>query len=57
MGDISDDDDVPTLSAGTLKALQEFYREQEEKESQLNQTNENGVAKPNEIVFNEDWVS
>ncbi|RZC38130.1 N(6)-adenine-specific DNA methyltransferase 2 [Asbolus verrucosus] len=43
------DDDVPQLSANTFLALQEFYKEQEERDKRL-------LLSPNEsITLDEDW--
>lgn len=43
---------MPHLSAETFAALQEFYKEQEDKELRLNSV-ENGEVES----FDEDWVS
>ena len=51
--DNSDDDDVPTLSAETMGALMEFYKEQEERNEKLRQIEEGQVPE----TFDEDWVS
>ncbi|CAG9864595.1 unnamed protein product [Phyllotreta striolata] len=45
-----DDDDVPQLSAETFAVLQEFYKEQEEREEQLKSSSDNG-----EVAIVEDW--
>lgn len=47
------DNDVPQLSAETFAALQEFYKEQEQREILLNNTNK--VLHNND--FQENWVS
>lgn len=52
--DCNSDDDVPQLSIQTFAALQEFYKEQEERESKLSQTNNNASTNIQENwVFNE----
>ncbi|CAH1105724.1 unnamed protein product [Psylliodes chrysocephalus] len=44
------DDDLPQLSVETFGALQEFYKEQEERESKINYVINNG-----DVTFEEDW--
>lgn len=46
------EDDVPCLSAETFAILQEFYKEQEEREA-VQLVSETG----DKFLFNEDWVS
>lgn len=46
------EEDLPQLSAETFLALQEFYREQEEKELSKNSLN----IVNNKMNFDEDWV-
>ena len=49
------DDDIPQLSAETFSALQEFYKEQEQKEqivNELNSSMNSGNDNPN---ISEDW--
>ena len=48
MASDGEDDDVPELSGQTLAVLQEFLKEQEERELNLATT---------ETRFDEDWVS
>lgn len=47
------DDDVPQLSAETFSALQEFYKEEEEKQKKLKVAIEN---LNDELHFDENWV-
>lgn len=51
---MSDDDDVPQLSAETFNILQEFYKDEEEKQNRLKVAIEN-VNNTN-VVFEENWV-
>ena len=51
---VTDDDELPQLSAETFSALSEFYKEQEQRESQQNEVRdliENGE----DIDWKEDW--
>lgn len=48
------DDDVPQLSAASLSALQEFYKEREDQENQLKAINPED--KTTDITFDENWV-
>jgi len=55
MGDDSDDD-LPTLSAETFAALQQFYTEEEHRESIKLSVEECSTKKPDDMTaFNEDW--
>lgn len=49
------DDDIPALSAETFMALQEFYKEQEIKESKLKLAVASSDIK--DIHIEEDWVN
>ncbi|CAG9770603.1 unnamed protein product [Ceutorhynchus assimilis] len=49
----SEDEDVPQLSAHTFAALQDFYREQEERESKEIQAKE--LALTGGVDFDENW--
>ncbi|XP_030751001.1 EEF1A lysine methyltransferase 1 isoform X2 [Sitophilus oryzae] len=49
------DDDLPQLSANTFAALEEFYREQEERETK--QKNFEADSSNGNIIFDEDWLS
>jgi hypothetical protein len=53
-GDVDVDDDVPQLSSHTLAVLQEFYREQADKEQELNQALH---GKIDTFTPQENWVS
>ncbi|KAJ0173451.1 hypothetical protein K1T71_010600 [Dendrolimus kikuchii] len=53
---MEEDDDVPTLSAETFAALQEFYAEQEKRQEILNKLEADNKLKEN-ILFDENWVS
>lgn len=46
------DDDVPQLSAGTMAALMEFFKEEEERKDKLRQIEEGEIPD----TFEEDWV-
>ena len=48
------EDDSPQLSAHTIAALQEFYKEQKEQEDKLQAAQETGDVK--NIELGEDWV-
>ena len=48
------EDDNPQLSAHTLAALQEFYKEQKEQEDKIQTAQETGDVK--NIALGEDWV-
>ena len=54
MSDNEDNDDVPTLSAETFAALQQFYKEEDERESIKLSTKDN-PAICDMSSFNEDW--
>lgn len=47
------DDDLPQLSAGTMAALMEFFKEEEERKDKLRQIEEGEIPD----TFEEDWVS
>lgn len=49
------DDDIPTLSAETFAALQEFYMEQEKRQEIFNKLEADNKLKEN-IIFDENWV-
>lgn len=51
---MEDDDDVPTLSAETFAALQEFYSEQQKRQEILNKLEEDNKLSEN-IIFDENW--
>ncbi|XP_049878228.1 EEF1A lysine methyltransferase 1 [Pectinophora gossypiella] len=51
---MEDDDDVPSLSAETFAALQEFYNEQARRQEILNQLESSDKLKEN-ILFDENW--
>lgn len=51
---MEEDDDVPTLSAETFAALQEFYTEQQKRQEILNKLEEDDKLKEN-ILFEENW--
>lgn len=50
--EVNEDDDTTTLSTNTLKALQEFYQEQDEKEKII----QNLHSESNIVSFDENWV-
>ena len=53
-----DDNDLPQLSAETFSALQEFYKEQEQKELTVNELNCSLTDESNEkglTTLSEDW--
>lgn len=50
-----EDDDVPSLSAETFAALQEFYSEQQKRQEILNKLEADDKLKEN-ILFDENWV-
>lgn len=49
---LDDDDDLPQLSSSTFAALQEFYKEQEEREIKQNDCKLTST----DLTFEEDWV-
>lgn len=49
---VSEDSEIPQLSAATLGALLEFYREEEEREEKLREMREGNVPEG----FTENWV-
>ncbi|XP_050295807.1 EEF1A lysine methyltransferase 1 [Anthonomus grandis grandis] len=49
----NEEDDLPQLSASTFAALQEFYKEQEEREAL--QSNIQEIVQNGNVVFDEDW--
>ncbi|XP_073950135.1 EEF1A lysine methyltransferase 1-like isoform X1 [Choristoneura fumiferana] len=51
---MDDDDDVPTLSADTFAALQEFYAEQEKRQEIFDKLQAQDQLKEN-ILFDENW--
>lgn len=51
-----EDDDVPTLSAETFAALQEFYMEQQKRQEILEKLESKQQLNEN-ILFEENWVS
>lgn len=53
---MDDDDDVPTLSADTFAALQEFYAEQEKRQEIFDKLQAQDQLKEN-ILFDENWVN
>lgn len=52
---MDDDDDIPTLSADTFAALQEFYAEQEKRQDIFDKLRAQDQLKEN-ILFDENWV-
>ena len=53
-----DEDDIPQLSSETFSALQEFYKDQEEKEDVLKQLSDsihNNSVADNSTYLSEDW--
>ena len=48
------DDDVPTLPADTLAALNAFYKEQDEEQKQNEEALKSGQIK--DVTLQEDWV-
>lgn len=52
---MDEDDDVPTLSAETFAALQEFYSEQQKRQEIFTKLQENDKLKEN-VLFDENWV-
>lgn len=48
------DDDVPQLSVETFSALQEFYKEEEEKESKLLAAKRSSAN--SDLQYDENWV-
>ena len=53
---MEEDDDVPTLSAETFAALQEFYMEQQKRQEILEKLESKQQLNEN-ILFEENWVS
>ena len=51
----SQDDDVPQLSAETFSALQEFYKEQENKEQIINELSSSSNIGSDTLNISEDW--
>ncbi|XP_059047746.1 EEF1A lysine methyltransferase 1 [Achroia grisella] len=51
---MADDDDVPTLSAETFAALQDFYAEQQRRQEILTKLEADDKLKEN-IIFDENW--
>lgn len=51
------DDDEPRLSGSTLAALQEFYKEREERENELKKVIDEQNGSAADVSFDEDWVS
>ena len=51
----SQDDDVPQLSAETFSALQEFYKEQENKEQIINELSSSSNIGSDTPNISEDW--
>lgn len=52
---MEDDDDVPTLSAETFSALQEFYTEQQKRQEIFDKLQKDNKLNEN-ILFDENWV-
>lgn len=50
------DDDVPQLSASTFAALQQFYNEQEQRETKEKQLHQ-ALLQGDHTSFKEDWVN
>lgn len=50
------DDDIPQLSSETFAALQEFYKEQENREEKLKNIL-NSTQKNDNLTFDENWVN
>ncbi|XP_063831188.1 EEF1A lysine methyltransferase 1 isoform X1 [Ostrinia nubilalis] len=53
-GNMEDDDDVPTLSADTFAALQEFYAEQQKRQEIFTKLEADDKLKEN-VLFDENW--
>lgn len=53
---MEDDDDVPSLSAETFAALQEFYAEQQKRQEIFTKLEADDKLKEN-VLFDENWVS
>lgn len=53
---MENDDGIPTLSAETFAALQEFYMEQEKRQEIFDKLEADNKLKEN-IIFDENWVS